>query len=470
MSTGPVVAVAGGGPCGLALAWSLLRAGRAGSVIVLERKEAPGGITASFSAEGLVFDHGSHRLHARAGEEVLGLARNLLGDDLLRRPRNGRIHMEGKLVRFPPRPLELLVRLPPSFVLSFLGDLVASPFGRESGEDDFRAAMLDRCGRALSESFYFPYARKLWGLPPSELSAEQAKRRVSSGNPLAALGRTIRNLLPGASGKVFYYPRRGFGQLARAFSDRIGSMGGRVLTGTTLSAVRLTDEGLRLEMNDGSSGHSISADMLFSTIPLPDLVEMVFPQAPGEVADSARRLVYRAMVFLYVVLGQDGYSPYDAHYFPQSDLCFSRMSEPRNYSGADEPKGKTGLCFEVPCDHGGRIWKMGSDELGEKVMDDLGRTPLPLPRPASVFTRRKKAIYPVYEKGFRKYLNLVESYVNGLPGVVTLGRQGLFAHDNTHHAITMGLRAAECLLPGGKWDRGGWENLRDSFRSHVVED
>jgi protoporphyrinogen oxidase len=467
---GPVVVVAGGGPCGLTLAWSLLRSRKAGSVSVLEREDEPGGITASFRAQGLVFDHGSHRLHARAGEEVLGLAGELLGDDLLRRPRNGRILLAGRLVGFPPRPLELLLRLPSSFVLSFLRDLAAAPFQTGKPKDDFESAITARSGRALSEGFYFPYAKKLWGLPPAELSGEQARRRVSSGNPAAALGRAIRSLLPGATGRVFYYPRKGFGQLARSLSDGVERMGGRVLTGASLSGVHVSEDGLRLDVEEGSSSRSILADMLFSTIPLPDMVDMVSPRAPAEVIESSRSLEYRAMVFLYMVLNQDRYSPYDAHYFPGTDLCFSRMSEPKNYSGAGEPEGRTGLCFEVPCEHRGAVWEMGAEQLAEKVIDEMGGTPLAQPRFAEVFSRRKKAIYPVYRRGFEGHLEKVESYISDLPGVVTLGRQGLFAHDNTHHAITMGLRAADCMLRDGKWDRDGWAEWRASFRSHVVED
>jgi len=34
-------------------------------------------------------------------------------------------------------------------------------------------------GRAMSESFYFPYVRKLWGVAPEELAVTLARRRIS---------------------------------------------------------------------------------------------------------------------------------------------------------------------------------------------------------------------------------------------------------------------------------------------------
>ena len=57
-----------------------------------------------------------------------------------------------------------------------------------------------------------------------------------------------------------------------------------------------------------------------------------------------------------------------------------------------------------------------------------------------------------------------------LTGVTTFGRAGLFAHDNTHHALVMAQGAADCLGPGGAFDEAAWARARESFRSHVVED
>jgi len=56
-----------------------------------------------------------------------------------------------------------------------------------------------------------------------------------------------------------------------------------------------------------------------------------------------------------------------------------------------------------------------------------------------------------------------------VPGVTTLGRLGLFAHDNTHHALAMARDAAAALTDDG-WDDAAWAAARERFRHHVVED
>jgi hypothetical protein len=53
---------------------------------------------------------------------------------------------------------------------------------------------------------------------------------------------------------------------------------------------------------------------------------------------------------------------------------------------------------------------------------------------------------------------------------LTFGRQGLFAHDNTHHALAMALAASHCLDRAGHFDLALWAKHRETFESHVVED
>jgi hypothetical protein len=55
-------------------------------------------------------------------------------------------------------------------------------------------------------------------------------------------------------------------------------------------------------------------------------------------------------------------------------------------------------------------------------------------------------------------------------GLVTFGRQGLFAHDNTHHALAMAYALNDCVSDSGTLDRAKWASCRHAFQHHVVED
>jgi hypothetical protein len=61
-------------------------------------------------------------------------------------------------------------------------------------------------------------------------------------------------------------------------------------------------------------------------------------------------------------------------------------------------------------------------------------------------------------------------WLGEIDGVLTLGRQGLFAHDNTHHTLAMAYAAVGCLSAEGKFDHERWAEHRKEFETHVVED
>jgi len=63
----------------------------------------------------------------------------------------------------------------------------------------------------------------------------------------------------------------------------------------------------------------------------------------------------------------------------------------------------------------------------------------------------------------------MDHWLGGFERLLTFGRQGLFAHDNTHHALAMAYAAADCF-GGGAFDGARWARHRREFEAHVVED
>jgi protoporphyrinogen oxidase len=84
--------------------------------------------------------------------------------------------------------------------------------------------------------------------------------------------------------------------------------------------------------------------------------------------------------------------------------------------------------------------------------------------------RRVERAYPVYRVGYAEHFSRVDAWADALPNVVTFGRQGLFAHDNTHHAFAMANAAVDALGKDGEFDARAWSEARGRFREHVVED
>src|SRR5262249_38204498 len=196
---------------------------------------------------------------------------------------------------------------------------------------------------------------------------------------------------------------------------------------------------------------SLVADLLWSTIPITALASRLQPAPPQALLDAASSLDYRAMILLYLVVEQDRFTEYDAHYFPEARVPITRLSEPKNYSASREPGGRTVRCAELLCRPGGREWAMNDEEWGRLVCDSLTAAGIPVrARVLQVATRRLPQAYPIYPQGYEEHFDLLDDWLNRQPGLLTFGRQGLFAHDNTHHALFMAYAAANCSdAPGG---------------------
>ena len=469
----PHVVILGAGPAGVGAAYELTRAGRA-RVTVLEQRDVVGGNAGSFQLDGVWVDYGSHRLHPACDPAILSNLRELMGDDLLDRPRHGRIRLENKWIHFPLKPGDLLLRMPRKFAFGVALDMVRTRSSPNGQPDSFASVLEHSLGSTICHGFYFPYARKLWGLPPEQLAATQARRRVS-GNSVGKILRKVANAVPGlkapGAGR-FFYPRRGYGEISHRLSETAKSAGADFIMQARVTAVERDGAGIAAVAyeHDGRS-HRISTRNVWSTLPVSLLVRSVIPEAPREITDAAGRISFRGMILIYLTLEQDQFSEYDAHYFPEESTPISRLSEPKNYSASTEPRGTTVLCAELPSDPGSREWEMSDEQLGGLLCEWLRQTSLPVQaKVRRVTTRRLRQAYPVYIRGYENDLALADHWVGQIEGLLTFGRQALFVHDNTHHALFMAKAAAECLRPDGSLDQKLWAHYREVFETHVVED
>ncbi|HYN99306.1 MAG TPA: FAD-dependent oxidoreductase, partial [Actinomycetota bacterium] len=352
--------------------------------------------------------------------------------------------------------------LPPGFALAAGRDAALAPFRKPQG-DTFADLLLAGLGTTMCERFYFPYARKMWGLEPERIDGEQARRRVS-GN---AAGKLLRKLAgSGKAGGVFYYPRRGFGQLWESLAGAATEAGAGIRLGSTVERVHAHPDGFQVT----AAGSQVDSKLLWSTIPLPVLARLFDPEPPEEVLQAASRLRSRALVLVYLVLPLPQYTEYDAHYVPDSGTPVTRISEPKNYRSGDDPAGRTVLCAEIPCSIGDSVWNAADADLGVLVQEALAGIRLPATEPIEVEVRRVPAAYPVYDLGYSESFDKLLSWAESVPGLLTFGRHGLFAHNNSHHALEMGWAAAGALEPDGSFDEAAWDSSMAAFASHVVED
>jgi protoporphyrinogen oxidase len=464
----PHVVVLGGGPAGCGAAYQLRKTGKA-TVTLLERQDVVGGNAGSFQWGGQWLDYGSHRLHHTVAPEILADIKAMLGDDFGDFPRHGRIRLRGKWLHFPIQTLDLLKRLDKGFAFGMARDMVKRKLAKPKEGSTFASVLLANLGPTMCHHFYFPYARKLWGREPEVLSGIQARKRVTAGS----FGKLVKRLIKPVGGGKYYYMRQGYGQISRAYAAHAASSGAEIALGWGAARVeRSTDPNYTwtVTAEHGTQRRTIQADHIWSTIPITLLAKITHPAPEARVLGAAQDISFRAMVLVYVQLPVQQYTTTDAHYFPESNVRVTRLSEPKNYFRLTEPKGTTVLCAEYPCTVGDEIWSASDDELAALVAKDTATAGIPLPAPPiDVHVRRLSQAYPIYLNGYEKPLGVLDDWAASQPNLLVYGRQGLFAHDNTHHALYMAYSAVNCLTPQG-FDLARWAEYRETFKSHVVED
>jgi protoporphyrinogen oxidase len=438
--------IVGAGPAGLMAAWRAARAGH--SPVVHEAGSHVGGMAASVKVGGQSVDLGSHRLHPSTPPDLLAELRGLLGDDLQIRRRNGRIRLFNDWVAFPLRAADLARRLPIRLSVGIATDLVRRPFARLDGPS-FADEVSSRLGPTVLDAFYGPYARKLYGLAPDQLDAEQARRRIAVGSPRDL----VRKLLPGqgAGAGTFLYPRTGYGTIVERLADAATATGADIRLASPVEAIR-TDR-----------------PTLFTAAPSV-LAEVMRPQPDADVRTALDSQRVRSMVLVYLVVDCDHYTEFDAHYLPGPESVISRLSEPKNYRDGPDPPGRTVLCAEIPCWRDDAIWEGSDGALGARVVAEVESLGLPPVRLLETEVRRLPSVYPVYDLSGAAARALAREWVRSVPGVMVLGRQGLGVADNLHHVLAMGAAAASCVRPDGSIDRSRWRQALDRFEHHVVED
>ncbi len=467
------IVVVGAGPAGLMAALCSAQSGH--RVILLEATDSVGGMSASFEIAGQRVDYGSHRLHPATPQRFMELFESRLGSDLQVRPRQGRIFLRGSWIKFPLRATDMTRNLPPAFAAGAAFDVLTAPLRRlkDHPTESFVTEIKHRLGPTVARDFYEPYARKLYGCDPKNLDRELALRRVS----VTSIADILKRVSGASKTKTssFWYPRRGYGQLSEALAGAATEAGAELRLGTRVLGLEIGSSTVSVHAdNSGDSGTSdiLQADSVLTTMPLPALAAATDPSPPDAVLTALSRCRSRALVLVYLVLGCEQFTPWDAHYFPGPETVISRLSEPKNYRDGDDPTATTVLCAEIPCWVGDEIWQRSDDSLAQQVIAEMAAVGLEGAEPQQVQVRRLPSVYPVYEKSSMNARTTVDAWLRSLAseGILSLGRHGLGVLDNLHHVLAMGEAAAQCVSLDGTVDLQAWINHLDNFADHVVED
>jgi protoporphyrinogen oxidase len=448
----PVV-VLGGGPAGLTAGYLLAKQGK--PVIVLESTDQVGGIARTEVRDGYRFDLGGHRFFTKA-TEVDNLWHEIMKEEFLKRPRQSRIYWRGKFLDYPLQGMDVIRKLGPIELarcgLSYLWAAI-KPKGRE---DTFEQWVINRFGKRLYNHFFKSYTEKVWGVSTTEIRAEWAAQRIKGLSFFSAAksaffgnrGDKIKSLI-----SEFNYPRYGPGQMWEQMTDDIRATGGEVRMNAPVTRLRISPEAGRVtEVVAG--GETLTPSYVISSLPLRSTVGIAEPEAPGDVRDAARGLRYRDFLTVALVIDGEDLFPDNWIYIHEPGVKVGRIQNFRSWSpwmvpnDTDASIGMEYFCFE-----GDEMWNMADDDLVAFATREIQQ--LGLAKAANVkfgFAVRVHKAYPIYDAEYADRVAAIRVWLEGVPNLIQVGRNGLHRYNNSDHSMLTSMRAVDNILLGTHHD------------------
>lgn len=445
LRAGDRVVIIGGGPAGLTAGYILAKDGI--KVTVLEGDEQVGGISRTARYNGYRFDIGGHRFFTKV-TPVEELWKEILGPEFISVPRLSRIHYGGKYFDYPLKAWNALSGLGVWNSFLCVASYIRWHFRPYPVEDNLEQWVTNRFGKRLFEIFFKTYTEKVWGIPCTEIRAEWAAQRIQGLSLAKAIlnaaslqrrSETIKTLI-----NEFQYPRFGPGQMWETAAQRIEEMGGEVLLRHEVSALEMQHGrvvAVRARTPEGEV--RVAGEHFINTMAIRNLVRSFDPPPPAPIVAAGDGLNYRDFLTVALMIDEESLFPDNWIYIHTPGVTVGRIQNFNNWSKAMVPRpGTTCLGLEYFCFEGDGLWTSPDDQLVALATRELGQ--LGLADPAKVIdgcvVRQQKA-YPVYDAQYAAHLKTVRTFIDPIPNLHTVGRNGMHKYNNADHSMLTAMMA-----------------------------
>ena len=460
----------GAGPAGLTAAYELVRAKRAVTVLEADSYYV-GGIARTIREGGFCFDIGGHRFFSKS-PEIMQWWKDILGPDLLSRPRKSRIFYGGK---FYPYPLDLMPTLRNLGMVESLRCLLSYIEAKLFPYIDPRNIeewVTNQFGARLFRIFFQTYTEKVWGMSCRDIAADWAAQRIKGLSFSSAVKNALRSTLGlKKRGNIktlieqFLYPRQGPGMMWEAAARKIREGGGVLKMGSPVESLRYDETGKRWHVSFRSEAqlHTIAAEYVISTMALKELVGAI-ENAPEPVRAAANRLAYRDFLIVALVLADRNSFDDNWIYIHAPEVKVGRIQNFKTWSPemvADPALTCYGL--EYFCFEGDGLWSSTDEDLialGTRELTQIGLAKSEDVKGGYVVRQRKA--YPVYDAHYEENVAIIRRWLDThCPNLQIVGRNGMHKYNNQDHSMMTAMLAVKNIL-AGKREYNVWQVNQDA--------
>ncbi|HSU30674.1 MAG TPA: NAD(P)/FAD-dependent oxidoreductase [Bryobacteraceae bacterium] len=496
--------IIGAGPAGLTAAYELLT--RTNIVpIVLEQSDQVGGLSRTVNYKGNRLDVGGHRFFSKS-QRVINWWLQMLplqsapGQTLrityqrqsalvrtpedaasprdaekvmLIRDRKSRIYFRGKLFDYPIslttdtlKKLGLLqsVRIGWSYIRSRMFLI--------PDEKNLEEFLINRFGRELYFVFFKNYTEKVWGVSCKDIDAAWGTQRIRGLSLTKMAAHHLQRLLVPRQTKFFrqncetslieqfMYPRLGPGQMWEEVARRIKGLGGKILMRCQVDQIVHTNS-QRIVAVRATNSHTgelrqFSADYVFSTMPVKELVSAMTPSAPATVRGIADGLKYRDFITVGVLCKRfalresSGRTLQDNWiYIQEPGMLAGRLQIFNNWSPAMVADPSTvWVGVEYFCNEADELWRRNDSELRGLAKSELIAMGILAPSDIldATVVRASKA-YPAYFGSYNQF-SKVRRWTDRFENLFLIGRNGMHRYNNQDHSMLTAMVAVDNIVAG----------------------
>lgn len=352
------------------------------------------------------------------------------------------------------------------------------------------AFYINRFGKRLYKTFFEAYTEKVWGVPVGQIKADWGAQRVKGLSLKRAVAHAVRDLLSSDFAKVqaeretslitrFFYPKFGPGQLWETVAKQIQTCGGEVTMGTRVSGVHLKEGKVAsVTVEDARTGETreVACDYFFSTMPIKHLIPMMTPHPPAKIVEVAEGLQYRDFLTVGLLLNKlhvrergkepQASVPDNWIYIQERDVRVGRVQVFNNWSPylVADRKNTVWIGLEYFVFEGGDLWVRSDRELIDMGIAEMEK--IEFLRKEDVLDAcvlRVPKAYPTYIGSYDQ-LGTIREFVNDIPNLFLVGRNGMHRYNNQDHSMLTAMHAVDAIVNGTSDKAAIWSvNEEDDY-------
>lgn len=316
-------------------------------------------------------------------------------------------------------------------------DLIASFTSRPDFEiQNYRDWLIYQYGELIASRWPLPYTEKYWTVKAEELGTGWIGSRVRRAD--------IREILRGAitdETPSYYY----------ANEMRYPKQGGYISFIAPLvkqTDIRCAYKAVKISLCEKiiyfENGQKASFDRLISTIPLPELINII-DEVPMDVRKAAATLFSTSIDLISVGFSIPDIQPHLWFYIYDKDILAARAYSPSIKSPDNVPSGCSSLQFEIYSSPR-RPQLYNSEQLKNNTMQALIKMKLINNAHDVVFMHHKQLKWGnvVFDLGMEERRDLVRNWLKEV-GIVSAGRFGEWEYQWSNQAFISGLKAAQTV-------------------------